>query len=172
MNRYLKRGLISLLVIIVYFTVWKEIRGFVTSLAIVPQIEYAITSCDDTIEYNRTPKSTSIFIYLPDREQNEYERYGYVAPAGFYLLFGLVFIVMAGGAKLTYYLLFGFHGIFWILSSILILPGLCIHPLFLHLAVIGSKYFTPFITFMILILLVSPDLRNKLGIESDKLLHL
>lgn len=163
MNIYVKRVLISLTLILVYFTLWKSVRSFVTTNAIIPQIEYAAANCDETITYERS-KSTSVFIYLLDREKNEYESFGYVSPAGFYLMFGLVFIVMLGGGRFYYSLLFGYHGLFWMLSIAVMLPGLCYHPVFLHLVVLGIKYFSPFITFLILILLVSPDLKKKLGV--------
>lgn len=166
MNTAIKRGLISIVIILIYFTGWKGIRGFVTSGLVVPQIEYAITSCDETIAYNQS-KSTSLFIYLLDREKNEYETFGYVSPAGFYLLFGLVFIVLMGGGKFYYYSLFGFHGLFWALSTATILPGLCYHPVFLHFTFVGIKYFTPFFTFLILILLISPRLKRGLEIEES-----
>lgn len=167
MITYVKRGLVSLLIVIIYFTAWKELRAYVTSVTIVPQIEYAIEKCDDAIAFDYASKSTSLYIYFLDRQQNEYVTFGYVTPAGFYLLFGLVFIVLAGGGALYYYILAGFHGIFWLLSSILILPGLCLHPLLLHLAVVGIKYFSPFITFLILILLISPDMRKKLNLKQN-----
>lgn len=162
MNATVKRVLISLLIVLVYFTIWKEIREYVTSNMIVPQIEYAISNCDDTIAFDES-KSTSLFIHLLDRERNEYDTYGYISPAGFYLLFGLVFIVILGGSRFYYYLLSGFHAFFWILSSVTILPGLCYHPLFLHLTFAGIKYFTPFVTFLILILLISPNLKRRFG---------
>ncbi|WP_234571636.1 hypothetical protein [Rhodohalobacter sp. 614A] len=167
MNQYVKRGLISIFIVVIYFTAWKGIRSFVTSTTIIPQIEYAISNCDDTIAYERSAKSTSLFIYLLDREANEYETYGYVTPAGFYLLFGLIFIVLLGGGRFYYYLLFGFHALFWILSTAAIFPALCYHSAFLHFTVLGIKYFTPFITFLILILLISPDLKNRLNISDE-----
>lgn len=165
MNFYIKRVLISLLIVAAYFTVWRTVRGFVTSEAIIPQIEYAISTCDDTIAYDQS-KSTSLFIYLLDRGKNEYETFGYVSPAGFYLLFGVLVIVLMGGGKFYYYLLFGFHALFWILSTATILPGLCSTPVFLHITVAGIKYFTPFITYLILILLISPNLKKRLNVQS------
>lgn len=166
MNIYVKRVLICLVIILVYFTIWRSVRVFVTTHAIIPQIEYATTNCDETIAYERS-KSTSVFIYLVDREKNEYETFGYVSPAGFYLMFGLVFIILLGGGRFYSYLLVGYHGLFWVLSVAFILPGLCYHPVFLHLTVLGIKYFTPFITFLILILLVSPDLKKKLDVPDE-----
>lgn len=167
MNVYLKRALISLLIVVAYFTIWRMVRGFVTSHAVIPQIEYAISTCDDTISYEQS-KSTSLFIYLLDREKNEYETFGYVSPAGFYLLFGLVIIVVMGGGRFYYFLLLSFHALFWILSTATILPGLCSTPVFLHITVAGIKYITPFITYLILILLISPNLRKKLNVQSRK----
>lgn len=167
MNKYLKRGLISIVIVFIYFTAWRNFRSFVTSSAVIPQIEYAILNCDDTIAYDEASKSTSLFIYLLDKESNEYETYGYVTPAGFYLLFGLVFIVLFGGGRFYYYLLFGFHGLFWILSVASMFPALCYHSAFLHLTVLGIKYLTPFITFLILILLISPGLKERLSMQDE-----
>ena len=165
MNVYLKRILISLAIIIIYFTAWRSVRRFVTSQAIIPQIEYAISSCDETIAYDQS-KSTSLFIYILDHEKNEYETFGYVSPAGFYLLFGLIVIVLMGGDRFYYSLLLGFHAIFWILSTITISPGLCTHSAFLHITVVGIKYFTPFVTYLILILLISPGLKRRFDVQN------
>lgn len=166
MNVYIKKILIFFLVIIAYFTIWKSIRGFVTSQMVEPQIEYAISNCDNTIAYDRL-KSTSLQIHLLDKEKNEYETYGYTAPAGFYLLFGLVFIVLLGGSRFYYYLLIGFHSLFWFLSTITIIPGLCYHSAFIHFTFAGIKYITPFVTFLILILLISPNLKERLDVPGE-----
>lgn len=166
MNEYIKRFLISILIVVIYFTVWKNFRGIVTTEIVVPQMEYAIKNCDDTIAFDQL-KPTSLLIHLLDLEKNEYVTYGYTAPAGFYLLFGLIFIVLFGGERLYYYLHLGFHGLFWIYSTATIIPGLCYQPLFIHLTFAGIKYLTPFFTFLILILLISPNLQKRLNVSGQ-----
>ena len=161
-----KRFLIICLIVLIYFTIWRSVRGFVTQNAVVPQIEYAIANCDETISYQQS-RATSLYLFLLDREKNEYETFGYVSPAGFYLLFGLLFIVMMGGSRIFYFFLFGFHFLFWILSTATILPGLCFHRIFLHITFAGVSYFTPFFTFLIIILLISPKLLHKFGLEKE-----
>lgn len=167
MNVYIKRVFICALIVVAYFTLWKSVRGLVTTHIVVPQIEYAISNCDETIAYDQL-KSTSLLIHILDREKNEYVTHGYTAPAGFYLLFGLVFIILSGGDKLYYYLLLGFHIVFWLISSATVWFGLCYESLFIHFTFAGIKYLTPFFTFLILILLISPNLQKRLDI-SDKI---
>lgn len=164
MKVYAKRILIALLIVITYFTVWKSIRGFVTSELVIPQIEYAITNCDETIAFDRS-KSTSLTIHLLDKEANKYETYAYISPGGFYLLFGLVFIVLLGGNRFYYYSLIGFHVLFLLFSTATIVPGLCYQSLFIHTTFAGIKYVTKFVTFFILILLVSPNLKKRFDIS-------
>ena len=166
MKVYLKRAIISIIIVVAYFAIWKSVRGLVTTEVVVPQIEYAITNCDDTIAFDQL-KPTSLLIHVLDHEENEYVTYGYTAPAGFYFLFGLVFIVLLGGNKIYYYLHFGFHGLFWIFSTATIIPGLCYQSIFFHLTYSGIKYFTPFFTFLILILMISPNLKKKLNVADQ-----
>lgn len=166
MKTMAKRLLVVLLIVLIYFTVWRGVRGFVTQSVIIPQIEYAISHCDDTIHYH-PERSTSVYIHLLNAEQTEYETFGYISPGGFYLLFGLVFIVLLGGGKIYYLLLFGYHLAFWILSTASILPGLCWHRAFIHVTFAGITYFTPFVTFLIIILMISPKLVSRFRLEKN-----
>jgi len=167
MKTALQRALIILFIILIYFTVWHGFRGLITQHVIIPQIEYAISHCDDSIHYH-PHRSTSLYIHLLNSEQTEYETFGYVSPGGFYLLFGLFFIVLLGGGKLYYILLIGYHLIFWILSTATILPGLCWHRAFIHFTFLGTTYFTPFVTFLIIILLISPKLMIQLNLKNRR----
>lgn len=159
MNVYLKKGLLAAVIILVYFTAWKAFRGFVTSVSIIPQIEYAIANCDEYLQYD-VVKPTSLRIWQYNREREEYDVYSYTTPAGFYLLMGLLVILLLNGTKIYYLLLTGYHAGFWIISTLTIIPGFCIHPVFLHITFLGIKYLTPFVTFMILIMLISPGMKK------------
>jgi hypothetical protein len=159
MKGYLKKGGVAVLIILIYFTAWRGIRGFVTSTAVIPQIEYAVLHCDEYLQYD-VVKPTSLRIWQYNREAQEYNIYSYTTPAGFYLLAGVLVILLLNGTKIYYLLLAGYHGGFWLVSTLTILPGFCIHPLFLHITYLGIKYLTPFVTFMILIMLISPGMKK------------
>lgn len=159
MKKYLIKGLLAAVIILVYFTGWRAVREFVTSVSIIPQIEYAMAHCDEYLQYD-VVKPTSLRIYQYDWEREEYDVYSYTTPAGFYLLAGLVFIFLLNGTKIYYLLLAGYHAGFWIISTLTLLPGFCIHPVFLHITFLGIQYLTPFVTFMILLLLISPGMKK------------
>lgn len=161
MKTYLTRALLILIVILIYFFMWRDVRGLVTQYVVVPQIEYSQTNCDQIIHYD-IHKPTSLRIHLYDYEIEDYVTFSYTTPAGFYLLMGLVFIIFLNGYKIHYQLLIGFHFIFWFLSSISIYPGLCLNMIFLHFTNLGIKYFTPFATFIIIIMILSPHLQKGL----------
>jgi len=149
---------------LLYFFIWRDVRGIVTQYIVLPQIEYAQEHCSDVIHFD-VIKPTSLRIHLLDEKIDEYYTFSYTAPAGFYLLMGLVLVILLNGRKIHFQLLLGFHFVFWILSTVSIYPGLCVHSFFMHFTNLGIKYFTPFVTFIVIILVVSPKFRKKLERE-------
>lgn len=164
MKEYLKKGIIILVAILVYFTAWRAIRSFVTAVSIIPQIEYAISSCNEYLQYEQV-KPTSLRIYLYDWERKVYDVYSYTTPAGFYLLAGLLILIWFNSSSMYYLFLVGYHMVFWVLSTVTLLPGLCVHPVFLHLTFLGIQYLNSFITFAILIILISPGMRKTFSLR-------
>ena len=157
MQTVLKRILFVVLLTLFYFTVWSSVRGLVTTYTVLPQVELAKEHCNKTIYVDQSrPTSTIIHVY---NERNEkYDSIYYTTPAGFYLLFGLVFVILLGGASVYYKTLLGYHLGFWVLSIISMMPGFCIHPVFFHVSNLGIIYLTPFVTFLVIIFLISPKL--------------
>ncbi|MCC5940159.1 MAG: hypothetical protein JJU37_01345 [Balneolaceae bacterium] len=162
----IKAGIITL-VVLFYFTVWSEIRGMVTAYAFIPQIEYVIENCNEYVYYTER-KPTSLLIQVYHEGINDYVDFSYTTPAGFYLLMGLVILIMFNGKKFHYYLLAGLHLILWVISLSVLIPGLCVHLLFMNIMDISIKYFTPFGTFIIIIMVLTPGFLNKLSVHSKK----
>ncbi|TVR16952.1 MAG: hypothetical protein EA391_06245 [Balneolaceae bacterium] len=167
MKTVLKRTLYVVVLTLFYFTVWSSVRGWVTTYTVLPQVELAKEYCNKTIyvDQNR-PTSTIIHVYNERNEQ--YDTIYYTTPAGFYLLFGLVFVILFGGAAIYYKVLLGYHLGFWILSIISMMPGFCIHPLFFHVSNLGIIYLTPFVTFLVIIFLMSPKLLTAFKISDQQ----
>ncbi len=154
---FAKRVICVIVLVALYFTVWSSVRGAVTTYTVLPQIELAKEYCNKTIYFEQSrPTSTVIHVY--SERKLEYDTVYYTTPAGFYLLFGLIFILLFGAGTIYYKALLGYHLGFWVLSILVMLPGFCIHPIFLHLSGLGIAYLTPFVTFAIIIFLLSPNL--------------
>lgn len=143
-----------MVVVLFYFLVWNEIRGAFTTYLMIPQVELAAAHCTNPVGYE-VASDTAITIFHGDTH------YRFNAPAGFYFLFAMIFIVMLNGKNKYYRLIIGYHLVFAMLSLLTFYPGLCYMPVFLHLSAIGNSYFTPFFTFFVLILLISPRLNKK-----------
>jgi len=156
-----KRILFSVVLIAIFFLVWRDFRVLVLQSVTIPIIEYAQDSCEGTVHYQRS-KDTSIFIFIYDFEREEYDRFAYNSPAGFYFLLGLLIIVLFNGSAFHYKVWAYFHFPFWFLTIPFTWLGSCYNNYFLHLNYLGIRYVTPFITFLILALLISPNLRQKL----------
>ncbi len=160
MKILLKRILYTAGIVLFYFTVWSGVRGFVTTYTVLPQVEFAKEYCGKTIYVDQNRPTSSIIHVYNDRSL-EYDTIYYTTPAGFYLLFGLVFVVLVGGGIIYYKILLGYHLGFWAISILTMTPGFCIHPVFLHISNLGIIYLTPFVTFLVIIFLMSPKLVEK-----------
>lgn len=157
---YGKRVLVTAIIVLIYFSVWRDIRGMIMENVIIPQVDYAIAHCDDTIRYHQN-RSTSVHIFILDTGKEKYNDYSFVSPTGFFFLAGLVFIVLMGGGGFYYMLLCGYHLLIWIFSAALFLPALCNFRFILYLIIGAGEYFTPFVTMFIALILVSPSFRKK-----------
>ena len=161
-----KRGLLSVLVFVLFFLVWRDLRAFVLTHVTIPIVEYTQENCDTTVYYHRN-KDTTIHIYLYDYEREEYEMFDYNSPAGFYFLLGLLIIILLNGNVFHYKIWAYFHFPFWFVTIPFIWLGTCYSDYFLHFNYLGIRYVTPFITFLLLALLISPNLRQKLRPENE-----
>lgn len=157
----LKRFIWTILIIAVYFTVWKELRSAFTSHIIIPQIEYASTQCSVPLSYE-IASNTAIVLHRKTND-DELATYRFNAPAGFYILFGILVLTLLGGGKKVYIMILGYHVLFTLFTVSTFYLGLCYLPVFLHLSSAGNSYFTPFFTFFVLIYLMSPTLKNVLN---------
>ena len=151
--------------VILFVTVWRDLRVAVLDFATVPLIENAQQNCENTIYLQRS-KDTSIFIFIYDFGAEEYERFGYNSPGGFYFVAGLLIIILLNGNSLHYKIWAGFHFPFWLLTIPFNWLGSCYSTYFLHFNHYGIRYATPFITFLILALIISPKLKEKLDKKS------
>ena len=157
----IRTGLLLLLVLI-YFGIWRDVRGLLTVYAVIPQVEFAATHCNEYI-FLTERSNTSLIIQVFEERINDYRDFSYTAPAGFYLLFGLAALILIGAKKVHYYLLAGFHALLWAVVLLVILPGLCFHLLFLNIIDLSIKYLTPFGTFVIIIMAITPGFMEKLS---------
>lgn len=163
MKSLLKKLAFILLIVAVYFAIWRDFRGLVTTYTVLPQIEYSIQNCDQ-YSYIDQEKSTSFDLYVYDSLTEEYDYFRYTTPAGFYFLFGLVMIVLLQARKIHYQLMTGFHLTLWFITILIFLPALCLYPPLLHFNTIAIKYITPFITFLIITMVLSPKFQKKLNL--------
>lgn len=147
-------------VVLVYFIVWKEVRVALTSYLMIPQAEAASVRCDTSFSYERV-SNTAMVIYRDSNDSVDIEEHRVNAPAGFYLLFGIFFIVLLKGGKKFYGMILGYHAVFTVLLVTTFYVGLCYAPFFLHLSAAGNSYFTPFFTFFVLLLLFIPSFRER-----------
>lgn len=162
----LKRFFWVVVVVAVYFTGWKMVRAAITSSLIIPQITYAEEYCDVNLSYERA-SSTAVVV---DREISEGEQQStrFNAPAGFYLLLGMVLLILKQADRRWFSMILGYHAIFTVLSVSTFFIGLCYLPLLLHLSAAGNSYFTPFFTFFVLLNVLFPDFRNTIAGTSDR----
>ena len=147
-----------LLVIAVYFTGWKELRSTITSSLVIPQLEAASAGCKTTMEFEAVSNTAVVITRVA--KSGEMILYRFNAPAGFYLLFGTVFLILFGAKRRLYQLLMGYHVVFATLLVSTIYVGACHFPGFLHISAAGNSYFTPFFTFFVLLYLFFPSFRS------------
>lgn len=165
MNQKVIRILWTVLVIAVYFTGWKELRTTVTSSLVIPQLEAASAGCDTTIDFEAA--SNTAVVITRGANSGEMISYRFNAPAGFYLLFGTVLLILFGAEKRLYLMFLGYHLVFAIFSISTIYVGACSIPGFLHISAAGNSYFTPFFTFFVLLYLLFPSFRSSFNEENQ-----
>jgi len=161
----LKRLFWVTLVVAVYFSGWKMIRSTITSSLIIPQITSAQNHCDGNVSYERA-SSTAVVVYR-ETEQDEQQSVRFNAPAGFYLLLGLVLLILKQAERRWFAMLLGYHAIFTTLAVSTFFIGLCYMPLLLHISAAGNSYFTPFFTFFVLLNVLFPQFRQAISGSSD-----
>lgn len=153
---FLKRFLITTVLIGAYFGLWRDFRGLVTQRITIPIIESAKIKSNQYINYESV-KPTSTVVYFYDAEINDYDSYLYTTPAGFYFLLGLVFVAIFNGGKFFYKLVTYLNFGIWLLSILFVWIGLHYVDIIFHLALLCSKYLLRGFTFIIIVLLISPN---------------
>jgi hypothetical protein len=161
----LKRLFWVILVAALYFFGWKSVRSAITSGLVVPQITYASEHCDDGITFERA-SSTAVVIFRTD-SAGEPVSYRLNAPAGFYLLLGMVLLILAKAKRMWFFMIAGYHALFTVLTVSTVAFGLCYFPLLLHLSSAGNSYFTPFFTFFVLLNVLFPQFRQAISGSSE-----
>lgn len=163
MKSLLKKFFFILVIVAVYFALWRDFRAMVTTYTVLPQIEYSIQNCEKYSHVDQD-KSTSFDLYVYNSLTEEYDYFRYTTPAGFYFLFGMVMIVILKSSKIHYQLMVGLHVLLWLFTILIFLPALCLYPPLLHFNTIAIKYISPFLTFLIITMVLSPQFQNRLNI--------
>lgn len=161
-----KRVLLAVILVGVYFGLWRDFRGVVTQNITIPIIENATEKSNQFINYYSV-KPTSTVVYFYDASNEEYDQYLYTTPAGFYFLLGMLIVAFLDGGKFYYKLVIYFNLSLWLLSIISIWIGLLYVEIIFHIALVNTKYILQAFTFIVLALLISPNFRQVLRIPEE-----
>ncbi|MDR8390827.1 hypothetical protein NC796_06750 [Aliifodinibius sp. S!AR15-10] len=121
MKRTAGKIAITILLVLIYFFVWRPVRVATTQHIGKPFAEYLLTESNPNVHIDREARGVSFDISWVDSQKQQVLKYR--PPTGFFFLLALVSMVFLTREIRFYLYLLGFHILSFILVLLLLIPG-------------------------------------------------
>lgn len=146
----LKNIAFALLVVVLYFGVWRQIRVFINQKMLAPVAQTIVDTKEEFTLLNRGPNTPGLTFYQKRAEGRPIEIH-FKLSGGMFLLFSMTALVFVGRLKPFAYYLFGLHLIFMVLCILSLFLGLSAFPPALYFSDILSNYLEPGLSMMVVL---------------------